>query len=299
MTQLTDDLQTLEQDAEFDAPLRRVAYEAGMLLGIEATRDEQAYHRRRLNRQQYWLHGCGTLTGMAVSIEPTISATPTENELVRVLVSPGVGIDCFGRELLIHEPYCINLGDWLDAQPETALREGFSAADDRLTLHVYARHEDCAVAAQPVLARKLNLGTDAVQPSRFADSVLLDMAAELPAATDTRYQPWANHDPVDDALPAGLTQSEVDTITAAGTGNSGQQLRLHARLLHALDDSGVTTTAAAEDLQRSARLLLARISITVTDINDIVVNPSLIAVNNLVRPFLTTPSQLAFLASQP
>lgn len=298
MTTTIDDMETLEQDAEFDAPLRRVAYEAGMLLGIEATRDEQAYHRRRLNRQQYWLHGCGTLTGMAISIDPPTSTTPTQNELVRVIVSPGVGIDCFGRELLIHEPYCINLGDWLEAQSPAELREGFSAADNLLTLNVYARHEDCAVAAQPVLARKLNLSTDAVQPSRFADSVMLEMDAELPAAPETRYQPWANHDPVEDALPAGLTQSEVDAITAAGNGNTGQQLRLHARLLHALDDSGVTTTSAIEDLQRSARLLLARISINVADIDNIIVNPTLIDVNNLVRPFLTTPSQLAFLARQ-
>jgi hypothetical protein len=298
MTTTIDDVDTLEQDAEFDAPLRRVAYEAGMLLGIEATRDEQAYHRRRQNRQQYWLHGCGTLTGMAVSIDPATSTTPAQNELVRIIVSPGVGIDCFGRELLIHEPYCINLADWLEAQSDTELREGFSSADNLLTLHVYARHEDCAVAAQPVLARKLNLSTDAVQPSRFADSVMLDMAAELVPPADARYQPWANHDPVDDVLPAGLTQSEVDAITAAGTGNSGQQLRLHARLLHALDDSGVTTTSAIEDLQRSARLLLARISISVADIDNIIVNPTLISVNNLVRPFLTTPSQLALLARQ-
>ena len=42
-----DDFSTLKQDAELAEPLRRVAYEAGMMLGLEATRDEQAYHRRR------------------------------------------------------------------------------------------------------------------------------------------------------------------------------------------------------------------------------------------------------------
>ena len=43
-----DDLPTLEQDDQLAEPLRRVAYEAGMMLGLSATRDEQAYHRRRL-----------------------------------------------------------------------------------------------------------------------------------------------------------------------------------------------------------------------------------------------------------
>ena len=36
-----DDRPTLEQDATLDETLRRVAYEAGMMLGLEATRDEQ------------------------------------------------------------------------------------------------------------------------------------------------------------------------------------------------------------------------------------------------------------------
>jgi hypothetical protein len=46
-------------------------------------------------------------------------------------------------------------------------------------------------------------------------------------------------------------------------------------------------------------LLLARISISVADINAILVNPQLISINNLVRPFLATASQLAWLARQP
>jgi len=39
------------------------------LLGVEATRDEQDYHRRRLVRHQYWLHGSGTVAGLAVVLE--------------------------------------------------------------------------------------------------------------------------------------------------------------------------------------------------------------------------------------
>ena len=47
-----------------------------------------------------------------------------------------------------------------------------------------------------------------------------------------------------------------------------------------------------------ARLLLARIRIDASDIDNIVVNPQRIQVNNLVRPFLTTASQLAWLNRQ-
>ena len=47
-----EDNPILEQDATLDSPLRKVAYEAGMLLGLEATQEEQDYHRRRLTPGQ-------------------------------------------------------------------------------------------------------------------------------------------------------------------------------------------------------------------------------------------------------
>lgn len=296
-----DDYPTLEQDATLAEPLRRVAYEAGMMLGLEATRDEQAYHRRRLNRHQYWLHGYGTLAGMNVSMDPATHPNNTDpvNSL-RLIVSPGLGIDGLGREVLIHEAFCINLRQWLDAQTETELREGYDDPGNKLWLKVCIRQKDCPVGQQPVLARKLNLSTDAVQPSRTQESVQLELIPELPPAAETRFQPWASHNPVATALPA-LSAAEQATLTSVQGANAeaGAQLALHARLLHALDVTGVNTKELSDELQDGARLLLARISIDVTDVNAIVVNPQLISINNLVRPFLATASQLAWLARQP
>lgn len=297
MTDTTDDLTTLEQDAALDQPLRRVAYEAGMMLGLEAMRDEQAYHRCRLARHQYWLHGSGTLAGMAVSMNPSSHVNATDPLTVRLLVSPGLGIDGLGREVMIHETYCINLGEWLAAQSESHLREGYSDADDLLWLKVCVRQKDCAVAAQPVLARKLNLSTDAVQPSRTAESVQLELIPELPPASEDRFLPWANHNPVDAAMPS-LTGAETATLAAA-SGVEAAQLALHARLLHALDATGVSTRHLSDELADGARLLLARLSIACGDVNSIVVNPQNININNLVRPFLVTASQMAWLARQP
>ena len=50
MDELLSDQLTLEADAEFTDPLERVAYASGMMLGLDAIRDEQHYHRRRLSR---------------------------------------------------------------------------------------------------------------------------------------------------------------------------------------------------------------------------------------------------------
>lgn len=303
MTNFAEDTETLQEDASFDKPLRRVAYEAGMLLGLEATRDEQSYHRHRLNRHQYWLNGSGTLAGMVVAIDPPTTAQVGPIQ-TRLTVSPGIGVDGLGREVLIHEAYNIDLGDWLKVQSETLLQDGYDEIAKLLWLKVTVRYQEVPVGLQPVLARKLNLSTDAVQPSRTADSILLELTAEIPPAAETHYHPWPAHAVVADA-PAGLTATETNYLSTVTTGNAaaGAQLQLHARLLHALGTSGISTQLAVDQLEEGARLLLARISIQVNDLNTIinatenqqVVNPNSISVNNLVRPFIVTPSQVAHL----
>jgi hypothetical protein len=294
-----DDLPTLKQDNKLEEPLRRVSYEAGMMLGLEATRAEQAYHRRRLNRHQYWLHGFGTLAGLLVSMDPADHPNNTDDILVRLHVKPGIAIDGLGREILLHETYCINLRQWLAAQSEAALLEGFDSGSNLLWLKVTARQKDCPVGMQPVLARKLNLSTDAVQPSRTADSVQLELIPELPPAADERYAPWGSHTPIADATPAlnDVEQQMIDDLEVSNPA-AAAQLRLHTRLLHAMDTGSIATQNLADELEVGARLLLARISISTTDVTAIVMNPELISINNLVRPFLSTASQLAWLDRQ-
>ncbi len=303
MNDFAEDTNSLQDDASFEQPLRRVAYEAGMLLGLEATRDEQSYHRRRLNRHQYWLQGFGTLAGMCVSVDP--ATAPNNNPTTtRVVVGQGIGIDGLGREVLIREPYGIDLADWLQAQDATQLYTGYNDATNVLHLKVTVRHQEVPVGLQPVLARKLNLSTDAVQPSRKVDSILLELIPELPPAANTQFQPWASHDPVANALPT-LTAAETSFLNTTTTNNAtaGAQLHLHARLLHCLDDKGISAQLAADELEAGARLLLARIEIDVPDLDALLaikegspmVNPNLIRVNNLVRPFLVTASQLSYL----
>ena len=294
-----DDLPTLEQDDRLAEPLRRVSYEAGMMLGLEATRDEQAYHRRRLTRHQYWLQGFGTLAGLNVSMTPDTHPDRDDDTTVRLQVSPGIALDGLGREVMLHETYCIDLRQWLNAQTEACLLEGYDGGPGHLWLKVCIRHKDCAIARQPVMARKLNLSTDAVQPSRTADSVQLELIPERPPVDDDRYAPWGSHEAVANHLP-DLSTAEQATLQAAtdSSAAAGAQMHLHARLLHALDSSGLSTRNLADELESGARLLLARIRIEVSPIDNLIVNPERIQINNLVRPFITTASQLAWLHRQ-
>ncbi|NTV11881.1 MAG: hypothetical protein HGA47_14110, partial [Zoogloea sp.] len=192
MSQPDDIDASLADDASFDDALRRVSYQPGMLLGLDATRSEQDYHRRRHNRHAYWLHGSGTVAGLRVTARGDDPGNDTDPAKVRLMVSPGVGVDGLGREVCVSEPYCIDLAAWLSTQYEDAdawgalIRDGYAAADNLLWLKVTMRYQDCPAGLQPVLATGVNAGTDPVQASRMLDCVLFELVAERPqdAAAD-------------------------------------------------------------------------------------------------------------------
>jgi hypothetical protein len=281
------DTPTLIQDAALDEPLRRVAYETGMLLGLEATREEQGYHRRRLTRHQYWLHGMGTVAGLRVWIDPATSADPDQDTRVRLMVGPGLGIDGLGRELLVHERHCLDLRDWLDAQDPATLRDGFDDGADLLHLAVSARYEDCPVAAQPVLARKINLGTDPVAPSRIADGVGLTLDVIAPDAPLTAG-PWPLH-PALDAEPQ-LTPEEQDRLDALDPDDPGEaaaraRLAARLRLLH-LFDAPWQAPELESEVRALTRLPLARLTLATRDPVAAIVSPGRIRLDNLARPFV-------------
>lgn len=290
--------QTLENDADFSKPLQRVFYESGMMLGLDAIQDEQDYHRRRLNRHQYWLHGSGTIAGMAVSLSH-IAAKPEVTETIRIIVAPGIGIDALGRDILVNEPYCIILNEWLAAQNPASLLNGYDAAKKKLTLKITVRHNECLKSFQPVLARKLNASTDAVQPNRNQDSILLELATYTPSAdgssqADGSFQPWSAHEKINDLIPLkDLVSAEELAYINTATGTEKKELELQARLLHAYKDDNQNL---ATDLNELARIFLAQITIiNVNDINTINLDPVNIKVNSLLRPFVKTAAIQNFL----
>lgn len=298
MSKTETDPLTLERDARFDEPLRRVSFEAGMLLGLEATRNEQDYHRRRLNRQQYWLHNQGTLVGLAVSIAGKDEVASDTATVTRIEISPGVAIDGLGREVVVEEPYCLNLNDWSETHANT-LANGYDEEEQALWLTVSLRHRDCPIAFQPILAQQVNAGTDPVAPARIKDSVQLTLrAGRAPQVSEDKYNPWSAHPLRQDATT--LTPLE-NTYREQQNTATRAQLDLHARLLHGLpEDSDALKISETfrQRLDELANIVLAEIRITAPSLEGMVINPKNIDVNNLIRRFLTTPDQLAWLMRQ-
>lgn len=295
----------LAADADLQQPLQRVSYQAGMLLGLEATQTEQDYHRRHLNRHDYWLHGSGTVVGLRVSTRAIDPGNDQDPARVQLIISPGVGVDGLGREVSVHEPYCIDLGAWLTTQYEdeandswgALVRDGLDTGTNQLWLKICMRYQDCPSGLQPALAVGVNAGTDAVQASRLKDSVLYELVAERPDGS-TALHPYAAHNALpewSDAFAGQLQPGERARIDAA-SGQDLSQLQLAARLLHAMaDDSAALatrnpyTTTAAE----LARTLLARVSVQLTPQRQLIVNPRRVTVDNLARPFLFNATLLA------
>ena len=294
----------LAADGRFEEPLRRVSYQPGMLLGVDATRAEQDYHRRRHTRHNYWLHGAGTVVGLAVSMDAEDPGNDTDPVRVRLMVAPGAGVDGLGREVYVHEPYCIDLSAWLSAQhaePErwnALVRDGLEPTDDTLWLAVTMRYQGVASGLQPVAGEAANAGTGPVAPSRVKDCVAFELVAERPGDAPAGFHPFTAHNALPEDVNDRLTDAERAALAAA-SGESRRQLELASRLLHALPPDN--TALALGDPREAAvaavaRTLLARVALRLTPAGDLIVNPRRLRLDNLARPFLLSPSQLAWLA---
>ncbi len=301
MSEREHDLSLL-QDSDFASPLERVNFAPGMLLGVEATQAEQAYHRRKLNRHRYWLHGAGTILGFAVSLQHSAEADPEKTVNIKLLVAPGVGIDGLGREVTSFEPYCLSLNDWIEAQLQehldtALLTEGLNAHKNQLSLLITMRQSDCPSAFQPVMAKAVNAGTDAVAHSRNKECLLLEIqAARLP---QTQWQ-WGAHQPSESFDSAQLTPAEQAYIDSLSIEQQAL-IKRQSALVYALPENS-NALKSAGDPQTIARTLLAQLTIEIdtSALPSIVpiINPQKITLNNLVRPFVTSADARIWLSEK-
>lgn len=300
---LTDASDSLARDADFRSSLQRVAFAEGMLLGLEATRDEQDYHRRRLNRHQAWFHGVGTVAGLNVALDyqKGVEADDESKSItVRVVISPGVAIDGLGREFTVDTRYCLNLNEWLAAHNDASLTAAYQGTNLHLT--VCARYEPCPRGLQPVLARQLNSSTDAVDFSRIGDSFQLELVADDTKgdATKLRYRAdglgaWQRGLPDKTAATNALNTAEKAILGNSSLSAAAKsQIELRARLLHAFD--GPTPEAPDEgELLDRARIPLAAVTLRIPTLSQRIVSPARLTVNNLIRPFALPVNAAALL----
>ncbi len=307
---------SLADDATFQEALARPNHAAGMMLSVQAVRAEQAYHRRRLTRHAYWLHGSGTVAGLRVSVQSAgVPDADTPTTSLRVRVAPGIALDGLGREVVVDQPYVLDLAAWLTVRHDDPARwaelerDAFDPVANRLELDVTLRQRDIATGLQPVLAEAVNAGSDPVLPARRRDEVLLELMPARRAGARRAAHWHAAHRELPSAADAeaALGAPELQRLAdAAGTPGESARLRLGARLLGALDDDARALLPRGDGRvppEELARTLLARVHIELavdagTGQPRLVVNPLRTSVDNLARPFVLGATALAALAAQ-
>jgi len=88
--------------ASITEPLRRLAPFEGLALMAEDLRDEQSYHRRRLNRHNVYLHGHGIVQGLQVELKQ-------KRKRYIAVIQPGYGITSQGQGVLLSEAAAVPL----------------------------------------------------------------------------------------------------------------------------------------------------------------------------------------------
>lgn len=284
------DRATLLADADPAHLPPRVAYADGMLLGLEATRAEQAHHRRRLAIHQHWLHGAGTVAGMAVEVRAMgADPGPDRTRATALVVHPGVAIDGLGREILLVERHCLRLDQWLVAQTREDLDAGYDPLTRRLHLRITARYRDCPQGAQPVLANLVNQGTDAVDVARIGAAVELELSADTAKGVHDPFVANSWRARLQAVPPERLSAAEEARIGAAGA--NAEALRRRLERAHAFTTGELAAEAARpEAVAERARILLATVVLDPApeplDPATLVVRPERVAIDNLVRPFV-------------
>jgi hypothetical protein len=114
-------------------PDQRVNYEFGLVLGVNEFRQEQAYFLEKNYLCNRELHGCGTVSGLKVTLQ-----APGDDANDRVVtVEPGIAVDQWGRSIVVRNILCAHLQAWLAKQDQDNQNSVATHLDAAGNGHVY------------------------------------------------------------------------------------------------------------------------------------------------------------------
>jgi hypothetical protein len=224
------DFHTALPDLQKLDPSKRVNYSFGLVLGVDEFLQEQTHLLEKHRRHNRTLHGFGTVRGLKVSVSST---TPVE-----IQVAPGLAITPGGSEICVANVMCAKVNDWLKANAST-IRDRFGPPPTTVFVCVVLCYRECATDIVPVPGEPCRSESDAMAPSRIADSFELKFCFD-----DAGSPPFASH-PI--GSPPGCAPM---TARQAGEIEFG-------RLLQRIEiDGGAASFASAADIAAAARAIL-------------------------------------------
>src|SRR2546429_360243 len=147
------------------SPDLRVNYEFGMVLGVDDFRQEQDYFLEKEYIYNRALHGYGTVSGLHVTAAP-----PQDNsQEVLITIEPGMGIDQWGRPIVVRNAQCARLGAWLANQQQQNPATVASHTGPSGDMHVYvvASYDECPDTVVPLPGQPCSSSDTTQAPSRI------------------------------------------------------------------------------------------------------------------------------------
>jgi len=159
-------------------PYQAVAYHYGMLLGVDDFNTDQSSHRGKIRLHNAWLHGFGTVWGLAVT---------ADLERGELRVDPGLALDGAGRELHNDVPQCVNVGAWFTAHRDDADFDFTeTSAGVSFDAHVVIRHRACLARPVPAMLDTCAGATSDTAFSRVLETVEIAIVPGPPPAPPRR-----------------------------------------------------------------------------------------------------------------
>jgi hypothetical protein len=161
------------------SPDKRVDYAYGMVLGLGEFLQEQQYFLQKDYLHERALHGYGTVYGLQVITTPAVDDAGDYT----ITVTPGMGIDQWGREVVVRSAQCARLGEWLAAQEQAdpgviALHAGVSG---EYTVYVVAKYAECEDDLVPLPGQPCSSSAQTSVPSRIRDAWDIELRWAPPA----------------------------------------------------------------------------------------------------------------------
>jgi len=200
-------------------PGKHVAYQLGMVLGVDDLNQEFAYHAERLRWTTRDLLGYGTAWGLRVT---TRDDGPPAGP--QVVVSSGVAISPRGQLIRVAPMQCASLNDWLAAHPDDVQARKVSTPAPNvfnLPLYVVASYRECLTDLVPIAGEPCRSEGDSTKPSRVTDDFLLELVFDPPPQQEEdavrEFVQWmrAHIAVVNGALPSMTIAELLDAIRAA------------------------------------------------------------------------------------
>lgn len=158
------------------AALERVRYYARQLVTAEDMTTEQNYFRQKMRRHNRFLHGWGTVCGLAVR------PAPIEAEPWRVSISSGYALSPQGDEIYVPETVCLDLAKCGLENISDPCEPGLTTARVRRggKIYVAVRYVECPT--RPVRVHPADCSCDGTdcEYSRIRDDYELGCLAEIP-----------------------------------------------------------------------------------------------------------------------